>query len=84
MILSLWPTANCHQQYPFLCIAYSKILIFFCFSTGGNNFVMMTDLNQLENILRAEGKYPRRDNNLSPNMEWLLTRSNYPVQFALK
>ena len=64
----------------------SLVLLYIYISTcaGGNNFVMISDPNQLENILRAKGKYPRRDNNMSPNTEWLLTRLNYPVQFSLK
>ena len=45
---------------------------------------MMADPNQLENILRAEGKYPVRDTNMTPNMQWLTTKSKYPVGFGTK
>ena len=58
----------------------SIIIIF----SGGNNFVMMADPNQLENILRAEGKYPDRDANISPNIRWLATKLKYPVGFGAR
>ena len=54
------------------------------FSGGNNNFVMMADPNQLENILRAEGKYPNRDSNFTPTLEWFQTKSKYPVAFGAK
>ena len=54
-----------------------------CF-VGGKNFVVMADPNQLETVLRAEGKYPRRETILSPNMAWLMTKLNYPVSLAFE
>ena len=51
---------------------------------GGNNFVVMADPNLLETILRAEGKYPRRDTTLSSNMAWLMTKLDYPVSVAFE
>ena len=45
---------------------------------------MMADPNQLENILRAEGKYPDRDANISPNIRWLVTKLKYPVGFGTR
>ena len=55
------------------------------FLTGGqNNFVVMADPNHLEAVLRAEGKYPDRDTNFSPNLEWIITKLNYPPAFAIK
>jgi hypothetical protein len=53
-------------------------------SGGKNNFVVMADPNQLENILRAEGKYPDRDASISPSIRWLQTKSKYPVAFGVK
>lgn len=44
--------------------------------------MVIADPNQLENILRAEGKYPARDANFTPNMAWIITKSNYPVAFG--
>ena len=54
------------------------------FSGGKNNFVVMADPNQLENILRAEGKYPDRDANITPNVRWLVTKLKYPVGFGTR
>ena len=45
---------------------------------GGNNFVHMANPNHLETILRAEGKYPQRENNVTPNMAWILNKLKYP------
>ena len=45
---------------------------------------MMADPNELEKILRAEGKYPDRDANFTPSLEWLQTKSKYPVAFGAK
>lgn len=53
-------------------------------NSGGKNFVYMADPNSLESILRAEGKYPRRENTQTPNMEWLITKLKSPVPFAIK
>ena len=44
----------------------------------------MANPNMLENILRAEGKYPRRENTLSPNLEWILAKLKLPPPFAIK
>ena len=63
-------------------ILYKILLITLIFLTGNNNFVMTTDPNHLENILRAEGKYPMRDNNSLPNMEWIIKDLKYPVMFG--
>ena len=53
--------------------------------TGGqNNFVVMADPNFLEAVLRAEGKYPVRDSNFTPNMEWISTKLKYPPAFSVK
>ena len=60
---------------------YSVTIIF---SGGKNNFVMLADPNELENILRAEGKYPERDANMTPNMRWLATKLKYPVGFGAR
>ena len=46
--------------------------------------MMMADPNHLESILRAEGKYPTRDSNFSPNFKWIQTKLKYPVTFALE
>ena len=54
-----------------------------CFA-GGNNIVVMADPNLLETVLRAEGKYPRRETFLSPNMAWLMTKLNYPVSMSFE
>ena len=51
---------------------------------GSNNFVYLADPCCLENILRAEGKYPRRDINVTPNTEWLLTDMGYPVTIGFR
>ena len=51
---------------------------------GGNRFVYMANPNMLENILRAEGRYPRRENTLSPNLEWILAKLKLPPPFAIK
>ena len=67
-----------------LCLLIHVPILLFFFSGGKNNFVMMADPNQLENILRAEGKYPVRDTNMTPNMQWLTTKSKYPVGFGTK
>ena len=44
----------------------------------------MANPNMLENILRAEGRYPRRENTLSPNLEWILAKLKLPQPFAIK
>ena len=44
----------------------------------------MANPHMLENIMRAEGKYPRRENTLSPNLEWILAKLNLPAPFAVK
>ena len=44
----------------------------------------MANPNMLENILRAEGRYPRRENTLSPNLEWILAKLKLPPPFAIK
>ena len=33
--------------------------------------MFMADPKCFENIVRVEEKYPRRDNSLSPNIEWI-------------
>lgn len=44
----------------------------------------MANPNMLENILRAEGRHPRRENTLSPNLEWIMAKLNLPPPFAIK
>jgi hypothetical protein len=56
-------------------------LIFF---KGGNNFVYIANPNALEIILRAEGKYPRRETNLSPYIQWILNKQNFAVPLPFK
>ena len=40
--------------------------------------------NALENVLRAEGKYPRREANLSPYIQWILNKQNFAVPLPFK
>ena len=61
---------------------YMYLFGYFC--SDGNNVVMMADPNELENILRAEGKYPDRDANFTESVKWFQTKSKYPVAFAVK
>ena len=53
-------------------------------SKGGNNFVYIANPNVLENILRAEGKYPRRESNLSSHLQWILSKQNFAVPLPFK
>ena len=41
--------------------------------------MFMADPKRFENIVRVEEKYPRRDNNLSPNIEWIGNKLKHPV-----
>lgn len=52
--------------------------------TGGSKFVFMADPSCMENILRAEGKYPRRDAILPAKVEWLLAEMGYPTSVAFQ
>ena len=58
------------------------ILNNYCLIIGNNNFVVMADPNHLENVLRAEGKYPVRDVNFTPRLAWIMTNLGYPPSFA--
>ena len=44
----------------------------------------MADPNALENVLRSEGKYPRRETNLSSNLQWMLNQQNFAIPLAFK
>ena len=49
---------------------------------GNGNFVLVADPNALEEILRAEGKYPERDRTITPRVKWFTNQFNQPSFFA--
>ena len=49
------------------------------FVTGNSNIVVISDPNELEKLLRAEGKHPERDKGLESNVAWLLNSMNLEV-----
>ena len=44
----------------------------------------MANPDMLENILRAEGQYPRRDNTLTPNVAWMAKKLKVLAAFGVK
>ncbi len=44
--------------------------------------VMVADPNVLEEVLRAEGKYPIRDKLFSPKVSWFLNQIGRPAGLA--
>ena len=61
---------------------YSYVVV--SLPTGGSNFVFMADPSCMENILRAEGKHPRREATLSSKVDWLLSEMGYPPSIAFQ
>ena len=57
---------------------------YLCLFKGGNNFVYISDPDALEKVMRQEGKYPRRETNLSPNMGWIMNKLDLTVSLPFK
>ena len=64
--------------------AYIVLTMHYLLFEGGNNFVYIANPNALEIILRAEGKYPRRDASISPYIQWILNKQNFAVPLPFK
>ena len=91
---------ECSEKYgdifkleaPGWCMHHVRIIIVinnvgavvYAFSKGGNNFVYMSNPNALANVLRSEGKYPRRETNLSPYIQWILDKQNFAIPLPFK
>ena len=50
----------------------------YCFPISGN-FVYIADPNTIEDVLRAEGKYPTRVQNMDDRVAWFFTHLGYKV-----
>ena len=50
--------------------------------SGVGKFVVVADPNVLEEVLRAEGQYPVRDETITPQMKWLAEQSGFPSGFG--
>ena len=53
-------------------------------SSGVGKFVVVADPTVVEEVLRAEGKYPVRDKTITPQMKWLVAQSGYPPGFGME
>ncbi len=50
--------------------------------SGVGPLVIVADPNALEEVLRAEGKYPMRDKFFTPRTKWFKDQAGIPAGFA--
>ncbi len=61
------------------------IIIIIIMGAGSHYIVVLKDPTVIENVLRAEGKYPVRDTVFTPKFAWLFkNRGKAPITFPFE